>query len=256
MNTVDMLVELNRRLQPGHPVHRAPRAGRLPARANAGLEAGLLPRQRLAAGADSAASGNRRALRVRLPDSAYGGCQSAGWSGRTGARLHRPACLGRSLSSRRRLDRFRRHLWADGGRGPHPRRLHRGAGERGTGVRLHRRVRDAVRVRDEGDAHSRGPARNQTLQRRAVERDRHPRPSGGNRARPGRRAPDHGRRADVRLHRRYGRPASGTTPPWARTSENLPENCCSGSSKDSRRVRCCTTARASGIRASRCRAGH
>ena len=54
--------------QPGHRLSRPHGAGRAVARRDAGERSGLVPRQRLAAGADPAARGSRGALRVRLSD--------------------------------------------------------------------------------------------------------------------------------------------------------------------------------------------
>ena len=70
----------------------------------------LLPRHRLAAGADPAAPRFRRALRVGLSHPASSRRDGARRPGRRGAGFHRPACLGRGLPAGRRLDRARRHL--------------------------------------------------------------------------------------------------------------------------------------------------
>ena len=66
---------------------------------------GLLPRLRLAAGADAAPHRPRRALRLRLPDPAAP--RSMRLRRRRARGLHRPARLGRGLHPRRRLDRAR-----------------------------------------------------------------------------------------------------------------------------------------------------
>ena len=74
---------------------------------------------------------------------------------------------------------------------------------------------------------------------------------------PGRRRPaDDGRRADVRLDRRHATGPSGTRPPSGPTKRLLAGRAArAGSATGSRRGRCSTTGRASGIPASRCRAG-
>ncbi len=67
---IDFLVELNRRLQARHPLHRPPGARRADAGRDAGARRGLVPRHRLAAGAAAAPSRPRRALRLGLSDPA------------------------------------------------------------------------------------------------------------------------------------------------------------------------------------------
>ncbi len=98
----------------------------------------------LAAGADPAPPGLRRALRLRLPGPAHGGRQVPGRPQRTGEGLHRPARLGRGLRARRRLDRPRSHLRPVRRRGPYPAGLHPGPGERRADHRRHRQVRDQL----------------------------------------------------------------------------------------------------------------
>ena len=63
-----------------------------------------------------------------------------------------------------------------------------------------------VRLRDEGDAAARGAARHPALHRRRLEQARRARRDGRSRSRRPGRAPDHGRRADLRLDRRLRRP--------------------------------------------------
>ena len=105
---------------------------------------------RLAAGADAAPPGAGRALRLRLPDPAGGGRAVARWSVGPGRGFHRPARLVRGVSARRGLDRPGSHLGPAGRRGAHPARLHaRALGGRarhraGGGVRG--RVRATLRV--------------------------------------------------------------------------------------------------------------
>ena len=62
-----------------------------------------------------------------------------------------------------------------------------------------------VRLRDERDAAARGAARHPALHRRRLEPARRARRSGRSRSRRAGRAPDHGRRADLRLDRRFRR---------------------------------------------------
>ena len=70
-----------------------------------------------------------------------------------------------------------------------------------------------------------------------------------------RRAPDAGRRADVRLDRRHGRRGVELSPRLAPKNASSPKPCCAGSRRASRPAGSCISARANGIRASRCRAG-
>ena len=84
----------------------------------------LLPRLGLAAGADPAQPGTRRALCLRLPDPAHAGREAARRPRRRLHRLHRSARVDRSLPPRRRLGRLRPHLRPARRRRPHPARLH------------------------------------------------------------------------------------------------------------------------------------
>ena len=74
------------------------------------LRSRLLPRLRLAAGAAAAASRPRRPLRLRLSHPAQGRRRSARRAAGHGQGFHRSPCLGRGLSSRRRLGRPGRDL--------------------------------------------------------------------------------------------------------------------------------------------------
>jgi hypothetical protein len=76
-------------------------------RGNAGTGLRFLPRQRLAAGADSASPGFCRALRVRLSGATHRRPEIARRPVRPGSRFHRSARLGRGLCAGRRLDRPR-----------------------------------------------------------------------------------------------------------------------------------------------------
>ena len=85
-------------------------------RADAGSDTGhwlrLLPRQRVADGADPASHRIAGAVRLRLSHPAQAGREIARRPLRRRAGFHRPARLDRSLSSRRRLDRARPDLGA------------------------------------------------------------------------------------------------------------------------------------------------
>ncbi len=114
--------ELSRRAQPEAPHDGALRhpdgAGRADARRDPADGLGLVPRQRLAAGADHAPAGNARALRVGLSHPAQARSQAAGRPRRRHPGLHRPARLDRGLPPRRRLDRLRSDLRPVVRRGP------------------------------------------------------------------------------------------------------------------------------------------
>jgi hypothetical protein len=137
---------------------RRPGAGR-----NAGEALRLLPRQRLAAGADPARDGTGGALRVRLPDPAARRPGSARRPQRRGRRLYRPACVDRGLRPRRRLDRARPHLGHAGQRRPYSARLHGDALVGGAGVGLYRQGRGHLLPRNDGHPHPRRSARDQAL---------------------------------------------------------------------------------------------
>jgi hypothetical protein len=116
-------------------------------------------------------------------------------------RLHRPACVVRSLPAGCGLGRPRPDLGPVRGRGPHPARLLARSRQRRADHRRDRDGRGRVFA-----PHARGPrlgspARHQALHRRAVEGNQHDRQSRGRRAESARRAPDHGRRTDLRVGR-------------------------------------------------------
>ena len=216
----------------------------------------LVPRLGLAAGADPAPPRHRRALRLGLPDPARRRPEAARRPGGHRPRLHRPARVGRGLHAGRGLDRPRPDLGPARRRGPHPARVHRDPGSAAPVTGFTDPCEIDVRLRDDGHAHPRGSARHQALHRRAVEGDRRARRGGRPRARRRRRAPHAGRRAHVRLHRRHGRRRVELHRAVAGASSSSPTQLAAAAARALRaRRRCCTSARASGTRASRCRAG-
>ncbi len=175
------------------------------ARGNIRQRAGLLPRQRVAAGADPAESRFGRPLRVGLPDPARRRRQIARRPIGHRQGFHRPARLGRSLSSGCRVDRARSDLGPARGRRTSSARMHGGPGQCGARRGLHRSLPGRLLVRDERHARARGSARDETVYGRAMGGDRRARASCRRRPRRARRPPDAGRRADLRLDRRHGR---------------------------------------------------
>ena len=99
--TVDFLVGLNAQIQrAGRATWCAWSPGCRRPDETLSLGSGLVPRQRLAAGADAAPAGPRRPLRLRLPDPAEGRHRPDRRAAGDPDRLHRPARLGRGLYSR------------------------------------------------------------------------------------------------------------------------------------------------------------
>ena len=197
-------------------------------------------------------------LRVGLPDPARRRREAARRPAGRGSRLHRSARLGRGLSARRRLDRPRSDLRPARRRRPHPARLHAGARRAprrspAPSTSARRRVRASTMTRA---AHLRSPARHQALHRRAVGGDRRARRRASTRDL---------RRGDVRLTMggeptfvsiddldgaEWNTAALGPDEARARGRSR-----CGACATRFAPAACCTSARASGIRASRCRAG-
>jgi len=132
----------------------------------------LLARLGLVAGADPAAFRVGGTFRIRLSDPTDRRCEGAGRPIRSRSRFHRSACLGRGVRAGRGLARPGSDLGFIRRRRPYSAGLHPDAAQRCTGHGLYRRMRNDFRVRDEGHPHSRGSARHQTLQRRAMGADR------------------------------------------------------------------------------------
>ena len=86
--------------------------GRPDARGDAGARLGLVPQFELAPRPDPPQPRLRRPVRVRLSDPAQARSRRPRRAARHRPRLHRPARLGRGLSTRRRLDRTRPDLRA------------------------------------------------------------------------------------------------------------------------------------------------
>ncbi len=185
-----------------HPLSDPHGSRRAHARGDARGGRRLLPRQRVAAGANPAASRSRRAFRVGLSHPAAARRDRARRSGRRDAGFHRSACLGGSVYSGRRLDRARRHVGIAVRGGPSPARGD-AAFPRGRADQRRRRAGGGdVLVRHERHAPGREAARDLSVLRRGLGGARRARRQGRRRSGDARRPPDHGRRADIRLGRR------------------------------------------------------
>ena len=157
-----------RKLQKTDPLHHPHGAGHPDAGGDAGLRRRLVPRLRVAVDPDPAASRARRALRLRLSHSAASRHRSGRGTARGRERFHRSARLGRGLSSRRRLDRLRRHLGHADRRGAYPRRRHAALSLGGADLRRGRLCQCRIRLRDERQAHPRGAAHHKAVLRRIL----------------------------------------------------------------------------------------
>ncbi len=158
-------------------LHRPPRTRRADAGRNARHRRRLLPRLGLAAGADSPPHRTAGAFRLRLSHPAQARREIARRSVRRRAGLHRPARLGRSLSSRRRLDRLRPDLGSALRRRAYPGRgdaaLPLGGADHRPGRAEHRHLL----LRHEHQAHRREAARHRAVLRRSLGRARCARPT-------------------------------------------------------------------------------
>ena len=225
------------------------------------LDAGqrLVPRFGLAAGAGAAAPRAGRAVRLGLLDPVEAGREAAGRAARhrtaisptctPGPRSICPAPAGwASIRPRACWPAKATCRWPPR---PIPVSAAPITGTRGP-LRGRVRLRTCRSTRD-----CRSPARHQALHRRAM---------GARSSSLGhkvdarldgrRRAADHGRRADLRLDRRHGRPGVEHRPPMGPQKRRLAGDLLPPSGPAVRpRGRCCTSARASGIPASRCPAG-
>ena len=105
-------------------LHHPHGAGHPDAGRNAGLGRGIVPRLGVAVDPDPAASRARRPFRLGLSHSVAPRHRSGRGAARGRERFYRSARLGRSLSSRRGLDRVRRHLGHADRRGAYSRRRH------------------------------------------------------------------------------------------------------------------------------------
>ena len=158
-NIVDFLVALNQTPARRCALCRAHGAGRAVDGGHARARLRLLPRQRLAAGADPASSRARGALRLRLSHPVEARREGARRPVRRGGGLHRPARLGRGLSAGRRLDRARSDF-----RPAHRRRPSAAGGDaalprRRADLRRRRSRQGRVRIFDEAHARRREAAR-------------------------------------------------------------------------------------------------
>ena len=255
VGTVDFLVDLNQRLAARHPLSDPPGARRADPGADAGAAHRLVPRLRVAAGAAAAPPGPRGTLRLRLPDPARGRREVARRALGPGAdftdlhawcEVYLPGAgwIGLDPTS---------GLLAGEGHIPLACTPEPSAAAPITGASRNAKVEFEHRHARRADL--RGAARHHALYRRAVGADRGARPRDRRRTRRAGRAPDHGRRAHLRLHRRSGRRRVEHRRAGPEQAPARRPTCITGCATATRPAACCTSARASGIRASRCRAG-
>ena len=129
-------------------------------------------------------------------------------------RFHRPARLGRSLSARAPAGSASTRPPACSRRGPHSARRDAALPLGGADYRQRRACQGRVRLRDERQAHPRSAARHPALHRRRLGASSTALgETGRSRSEGPGRAPDHGRRADLRLDRRSSTRRNGTSPP-------------------------------------------
>ena len=141
----------------------------------------------------------------------------------TARRLHRPACLVRGLSAGRRLDRARPDLRPADRRKPcaagRDAALPQRRADLGHGDASPMSSSPSTCASTASPSIRASPSRSPTRSWAGARRARR----GGRRRAAGRgRPPDHGRRADLRVDRRFRRRASGTPPPSARPSARRP----------------------------------
>ena len=202
-NTVNFIVALNAQVQREIGYIIRMETGVMTPEETLAAGKGLVPRFELAAGAGAAESRHRRALRLRLPDPAEARPRRARRAGRHRGRFHRPARLVRGLSARRRLDRARPDL------GPADRREPCAAGrdaalpQRRADLR-HGELRQCrLRLRHARRPRRRASAHHQAVLGRELAGARPAGRRGRRGAEAGGRAADHGRRADLRVDRRF-----------------------------------------------------
>ena len=135
-------------------LHHSHGAGRPDAGRDAGRRRRIVPRFRVAVDPDLAASRARRPFRLRLSHPAASRHRSGRGTARGRERFHRSARLGRGLSSRRGLDRVRRHLGHADRRGAHPGRRHAALPHGGADLRRGRIRQCRIQFRDERQAAS------------------------------------------------------------------------------------------------------
>ena len=178
-------------------------AGRAEPGGNVRARFGLVPRFELASRPDPAPSGPGRAVRVRLSHPAQARSCRARRAARHGPRLHRSARLGRGLSSGRRLDRPRSDLGPLDRREPYSACRDAALSQRRADFRPGEFRQRRFQVRHARRAGRRASAHHQALFGRSLEGARRSGRGGRQEARRRRRAAHHGRRADLRLDRRF-----------------------------------------------------